>query len=263
VSFHQAAGGPPSVNGFRDVIAWRDSLRAAGSAPSTVRARLAAVSSWFSFLRRQATPDGARLVPDNPAEDVRAGRVDPYGHALQLELAELKSIMRCADPRLRAWLLVHVLTGRRRAEVARLRPADLERRGATWWYRYRGKGRAESRWRELPGAAVEAVLAWRPDLEDPDSAADPGRQVWGCSESTLVRHLKRAAQSAGVDARRAHVHALRHLAAKLRRDAQADIREIQEFLDHASPSTTVLYLQALEERRDTRADSIARHLLDP
>ena len=256
---------PPTDVTMRDVLAYRDMLRAAGRAPATVLARLAAVSSWFKFLRRQPLPDGSRLVSENPAEDVPAGRVEMYGRVAdrQLELQAFRAILAAGDARLRAWLLVHVLTGRRRAEIARLTRDDIEQRGAgAYWYKYRGKGRTQGKWRELPAAAAQAVFAWRPDLCDLTAPRDAQTSIWGVCENTLVRHFKRAAVAAGVDPRHAHVHALRHLGAKLRKAAGADVEEIRDFLDHSNCGTTAIYLFSLEEKRDIRGDSIARQLLD-
>lgn len=260
-AFHTTRGVPPSVT-MRDVVEFRDQLRADGRSPATVLARLAAVSSWFRFLRRTPTPDGGRLIPDNPAEDVPAGRVEMYGRTADtmLELEDFRRILTVADGRLRAWLLIHVLTGRRRAEIARLRADDVERRSTTWWYRYRGKGKAQMKWRELPAAAAQALFAWRPELAQ-RGVGDGDGNLWSASESTLIREFKRAAVAAGVDPACAHAHALRHLGAQLRRRDGADIRELQEFLDHASPAVTAVYICHLEVTRDERADAIAAQLL--
>lgn len=257
LAFHADRGAPPSVL-MRDAIQYRDELRAAGRSPATVLARLAATSSWFRHLRRTPLPDGGRLVADNPFEDVRAGRVEAYGRVAdrQLELADFKRILAVAAARLRVWLIVHVLTGRRRAEIARLTPRDLQHRGSGWWYRYTGKGRAQAEWRELPAAAAAELFAWRPEV-----AQGGDGTIWGVSETTLIRAFKAAARAAGVDPGRARAHNLRHLAARLRRADGADIRELQEFLGHRGPGTTAIYLFHLEEVRDTRAASVARQLL--
>lgn len=240
-----------------DVLAWRDQLRATEKKPATVRARLAAVKAFFGFLTE---PHGAAGQPgraDNPAARVKPPKVEMYGRSRPTSEQALRRMLAIADPRTRAWLITHVLTGRRRAELARLTLGDLQQRGTTWWYRYRGKGRSEGKWRELPAAAVESILAWRGSLH-----GDHGEPLWRTSEGTLVRCLKRVARLAGLEAREIHVHGLRHLAAVLRRQDGDDIGDIQAFLDHRSAGTTALYLQALEVKRDSRADSIARRLLD-
>ena len=71
---------------MRDVVAWRNQLQQAGLTPATILSYLAAVSSWYKFLKRQPLPDGGRLVNDNPAEGVQAGRVEMYGRVADRQL---------------------------------------------------------------------------------------------------------------------------------------------------------------------------------
>lgn len=248
--------GPAGVRA-RDVIRWRNQLRDAGRKPATVRARIAALSSWFAWCGQPQGADGEVARADNPAARVPCGKVEAFGRSRPTTEAAFRRMLAVATLRTRAWLLAHVLTGRRRAEIARLTLGDLVRRGNGIWYGYRGKGKAEAKWRELPGAVVDAIVAWRGSLEGP-----PEERLWGASEGTLARELKRTAARAGLEVKEVHVHGLRHLAALLRREDGDDVGAVSKFLDHANPAITAVYLQALEVQRDSRADSIARRLLD-
>ena len=52
-------------------------------------------------------------------------------------------------------------------------------------------------------------------------------------------------------------HALRHSAAKLRRDSGASIEEVQSFLGHRNLATTARYLVRLQGERDSGWPAVA------
>jgi integrase len=56
------------------------------------------------------------------------------------------------------------------------------------------------------------------------------------------------------------VHDLRHTAARLRREAGADVEEIREFLAHSSLAVTQVYLHRLERKSDHRAEDVCLNL---
>jgi integrase len=158
----------------------------------------------------------------------------------------------------RALLVIFALTGRRRAEVARLRAGDLERDGeGRTLYRYVGKG-GKGGLRELPPPAVEALgvylaAAGRADLpaDAPLFLSVAGRHRGeALGADSILRILKTRATEAGLDPASVRVHGLRHLAAELRRAAGAAVEEVSAFLDHESLATTATYLRRTEGTRD-------------
>jgi len=222
--------------------------------PSTVSVRLAAVSGFYDFARRMGR------VKRNPAADVKRPRGrDACPRGLDAdELRRLLSVIPETPTGLRdrATILTVVLTGLRRAEVMSLRAGDLTRNGVVF-YRVRTKGGVERR-RELPLPAFEAITrAWEaagraPDAPGADGADD---RLFPVSGSAFYANLRRYARWAGL----ADVspHALRHSAAKLRRDSGASIEEVQAFLGHRNLATTARYLVRLQGERDNGWPAVA------
>jgi len=232
-----------------EVQAFAYAVGASGRRPSasTVSVRLAAVRGFLEFCRRM------NMLERNPAEHIvrpRQSAPTPRG----LTTPELRRLL-AATPdtaggmRDRAIILTAILTGLRRAEVLGIRAGDLERDPTTGetTYRVRVKGGYE-RHRELPGpalAAIEVSLGARGEvLEDMSSDAP----LFPISDQGFYRNLRRYAARAGLD----HVtpHALRHSAAKLRREAGASIEDVGALLGHRSLHTTARYLARLEGEHD-------------
>lgn len=249
-------GGTPDLVRRRDIVGWRDAMRAWGRSESTVKRNLSGLAGFFRFLAQDHGPYGECIRSDNPAVGVKTGKVKPYDRARPMPRPVFQRLLKAASARTRAWLMFHASTGRRRSEVARLTPDDLRNEGGVWSFSYLGKGRVHGRL-DIPQAVVLLLERWRPDWHQGING-----NLWGVSSSTLARELKRTAARAGVDERQVHVHGLRHLAASLLREQGKDVYEIMRFLDHRSPQTTLVYLQQLERKKDRLADELARALLD-
>jgi len=223
---------------------------------STTNVRLAAVSSFYSFLERMD------LVALNPAAKVR----HPHPHAPTpkgLTAPEMRRLLAMiADTpvglRDRAIVVTCVLTGLRRAEVMGLRKRDLTTNGAVY-YQCRAKGGVE-RHRELPAPAFHAIVRALeaqgrplPDLADDDylffrkehANLPPGDNL---KPGSFAANLKRYLKKAGLPA--SGMHVLRHTAAKLRREGGSSIEDVSALLGHASIATTARYLARLEGQDD-------------
>ena len=129
-------------------------IGASGREPTsaTVGARIACPSSYYRFLVRMG------LVRANPC-DRRATTKRRTGSRLGRRRGPPAPSGRARHGRGttdRAFLLMFVLTGRRRAEVLGLTAGDLSVEGETVFYAYRGKGGKRGR-RELPRPAYEAI----------------------------------------------------------------------------------------------------------
>jgi len=254
-AFFAYSGKPPAAVVAMDVLGWK---RALTGADSTVKCRLGALSSLFRHLLRPRETDGLSYVTRNPVDGVKRPKVSMFDRAHPIQESDLKRILGALgdsrrDQRTRTWIIVHLMTGRRRAEIARMRWEDLEERGGVTGFRYRRKGGVAD-WCELPLPAVRALEAWR-------NGATTG-SVWGCDENTLVRRFKRAASDAGLDPTQIRTHGIRHLAAKIMFERTKDVKAVQRWLRHESSSTTDIYLQAIREERITWADDVARRLLN-
>ena len=271
-----------------------------GLSASTISLWLSAVSSFYRFVStrymvpsnyvspdRDPDPGGERPLGDrNPAATIRRPDAASYARADYLDASELERLLG-AIPRssvrgLRDYALIlgYVLTGRRNGEWRRLRWGDLRARGERITYTWRGKNTEHAR-NELPPPLWKAIRAYleaagrlgRMGPEDfvftplGDSATrlpnvdagdwDRNRPLSGGATNAL---LKKYAQRAGLDARRIHVHVLRHSAAMLEEALGASLASISAFLGHANPSTTMRYLEHLRGQPDTTWEGKARLL---
>jgi len=213
---------------------------------STVTVRLAALRSWFDFVRR------AGLRPDNPCDDVRRPRASaPTPNGLTAdELRQLLDALPEGDRgrRDRAIIITAVLTGLRRTEVLSMTRGSLDLRGDVAFYRIRAKGGSE-RHRELPRPVLDAIRAYWAGRGVRLDTMDPEMRLFPITEPGFAAALKRYGARAGLP--HIHVHALRHSSAKLRRDAGATLEDVQQHLGHANMATTARYLAKLEGSRDT------------
>lgn len=228
----------------RDVIGWRDAMKAAGLDDATVCLRMTAVSSFY----RRAVEDG--LADANPAAGVQRPRVRPYDkvHPPTVTRATLDAIPTTAH-RDRALLTMLLLLGLRRAELLGLRRRDvLERADGSTAIRYTPKGKPTET-RDLPreaAAALRAYLVTRGDLE-PDAPVFPITPE-GLRYVTM-KYMNCAP------------HAVRHAAAMLVLDATGRPRDVQELLGHARLSTTEAYVERLKgDNRAALGDLIAARL---
>jgi integrase/recombinase XerD len=222
--------------------------------PSTIAVRLAALSSWFHFLRRMGA------IERNPAADVRRPRnrdAVPRG----LSASELKRLLSAipdtpAGRRDRAIVLTAVLTGLRRSEVLGLSRGDLTGNGSVY-YSVRVKG-GHQRHRELPPPAFVAITEYLEAAGTPLETLPDDARLFPVSSQGFALNLGRYARKAGLAGVSTHV--LRHSAAKLRREAGATIEDVQRFLGHRSLATTSRYLARLEGEKDDGWAAVAAAL---
>jgi site-specific recombinase XerD len=240
------------------VIAWRDDLARRGLSGSTVRHRLAALSSLFEYLC------DCNAVTHNPVKGIKRPAVETYegktpalgDHQARqlLDAPGNASLKSKRDKALLATLLYH---GLRREECCRLavRDAQQQRRGVVH-LRVQGKG-GKTRFVPLHPAAGGLIADY---LE----AAGHGGEAQGA----LFRSLqgKGAGSAAGMSPDAVYkivrgytaqlgfevgAHALRATAATNALDHQADIAKVQEWLGHANIATTRIY----DRRRSRPEDS--------
>ncbi len=214
-------------------------------AASSVARKVAAVRSWMRWLRRRG------IVDRSPAAELATPKVRRSLPTL-LSVDAARQVVESpaeATPRMardRAILELLYGSGLRVSELCGLDMDAFDRAGAS--VRVHGKGDKE---RVVPVGrkCVDAMEHWlteRPRLVHPRTGnQDPramflavrGKRIGQRTVRTLVQRW--GAQGAG----RAdlHPHALRHTCATHMLDGGADLRAIQEFLGHASLSTTQRY----------------------
>ncbi len=240
--------------GQRDLIRTHlAALRRRGCRPSTVDRHLAAIRSFYRYLKLTSLVED---VPGNLGAG-RGGRRRELPHDLNVELTE--RLLAMPDPatprgrRDRALLEVIYGLGLRLAEVTGLDLGDLDFPEAR--ARVVGKGNRErvlplagcaaealaehlagtlepGEWQDMRDGAVRRGLAGRPVFE-----GRPGRRIARRTVQALVaRYAGELAQVAGVSP-----HTLRHSFATHLLDGGAGIRVVQELLGHRHLSTTQIY----------------------
>lgn len=227
-----------------DVLAFMIDLRERRYASSTVARRVAAVKSFFAFLKKSGA------VPHDPTERIDSPRVDrDLPRALTPrqvdELLELP--LRSPTPeRIRDKAMLELLyaTGVRVSELVALNVSDVDlARGEVQCI---GKNQ---RMRVLPinGSAVTALEEYL-DIGRSQLARGSGSS----SEALFLNHrgkrltrqgfwliLKQYAEELGLSDLTPHM--LRHSFAVHMLNAGVDLRAVQELLGHTSISTTQIY----------------------
>jgi site-specific recombinase XerD len=234
-------------------------------APATFNQRLAILSSFYAFARKRGLITG-----ENPIALVDRRTVHEYAQAHPIDPADLKrrvqQIDRTTLAGARDYALLAILsqTGRRLAEVAALRWADLHvADNRVTLTVQRAKGGKVMR-DKLNAAISRALMTWLHQYyghEIGDLASDApiwislarnshGKPLSTRSISTICK------ERLGVS----KVHALRHTFAHVMEDAGAKVSDIQAHLGHASLATTGRYLAALRRAENIHADEIARRM---
>src|SRR5262245_36186080 len=229
-----AASVDPGEVDPRAVRAYLAALHTRGLDPVSVARKLAAIRSWFRFLRRRG------MVAKNPAQAVRSPRL-PRKLVSFLPIDETMAMMdaRPHGTTARDTAIVELLyaSGLRVSELVGLDLRDLDLAETT--VRVLGKGGKE---RIVPfGGAAARALRTHLDARSPGAGAvfqnRRGGRLTVRSVHTIVR---RQARAAGI-VRRVSPHTLRHTFATHLLDSGADLRMIQELLGHGRLSTTQRY----------------------
>jgi site-specific recombinase XerD len=231
------------------VIAWRDDLVARDLEGSTVRHRLAALSSLFEYLcERNAVTHNPVKGVKRPRADSTEGKTPAIGdHQARKLLAspgdETKKAKR--DRAILSTLLYHAL---RREELCKLTVKDFkhERRGVAH-LRVSGKGE-KTRYVPLHPATSGLILDY---LAVAGHGDDESGALFRPIRNNRTGRLDQAVTPDGVyKLVRAYsaalgfqigAHALRATASTNALDHEADIAKVQEWLGHANIATTRLY----------------------
>jgi integrase/recombinase XerD len=239
------------------VIAWRDDLGDRTLTGTTIRHRLAALSSLFQYLcdRNAVTHNPVKGVK-RPKNESDEGKTPALGDAQARELLmapDDESVKGIRDRAILATLLYHAL---RREELCKLRVKDFkhERRGVAH-LKVSGKGE-KTRYVPLHPAASGLILEY---LEIAEHSADEkgalfrpirnnrsGRLDKAITPDGIYKLVRKYSAALGFEI---GAHALRATAATNALDHEADIAKVQEWLGHANISTTRIY-----DHRKTRPE---------
>jgi integrase/recombinase XerC len=232
--FRRVVALDPGEVDVRAVRAYLAELHTRGLEPSSIARKLAAVRSWFRFLRRRGVVDA------NPARQVRSPRL-PRKLVSFLPIDETAALMEARDVRTTArdTAIVELLyaSGLRVSELVGLDLRDVDLADAT--VRVLGKGRKE---RIVPfgSAAAGALDDYLGDRGPAAGALFRNRRGGRLTVRSVHTIVGRQSRAAGI-VRRVSPHTLRHTFATHLLDSGADLRMIQDLLGHSRLSTTQRY----------------------
>ena len=251
------------------LIAWRKQLENRALQAATVRRKLSAVASLFDHLCE------CNAVPFNPADGVkRPNQGTNEGKSPALGDSEAKAILVAPTKdtikglRDRAILSTLLFHGLRRSELCSLRVCDMQSRRGVMHFRVHGKG-GKIRFVPVHSHSLRRINRYfkglekgSADIADDEDEGDemdvvppppetplfrPVKNSRGTLEKALTGHgiykdvVRKYARALGLDPNAVCVHGLRATAATNALDHNADIAKVQEWLGHASISTTRLY----------------------
>ena len=235
------------------ILAWRADLESQKLAGSTIRRKLAALASLYEYLCE------TNAVTHNPVKGVKRPKVDSYegktpalGDAQARLLLDAPSADTLKGKRDRAILSVLLYHALRREELTKLLVKDFnqERRGVPH-LRVQGKGgklryipthsntlRLVSEYLEVAGHGqdLDGPL-FRPIVNPRAGHTATALTSGGVYAAVVVRYMRQV----GILGENMGPHALRATAATSALEHNADIAKVQEWLGHASISTTRVY----------------------
>lgn len=251
------------------ILAWRAELEKQGLAGASIRRKLAALASLYDYLCE------CNAVLHNPVRGVRRPAVDTLeGKTPALGDAQARALLNAPpsgtlkgkrDRAILAVLLFHAL---RREELTKLCVKDFnqERRGVPH-LRVQGKGgklrfipthasalRLVAEYLEAAGHGQEAEGPLFRRVRTPQ-AGQPGRALTTGSvyADVVVFYMKQV----GITGDNMGPHALRATAATSALEHHADIAKVQEWLGHASISTTRVYDRRCSQPEDSPTFKVA------
>ena len=239
------------------IAGWRDDLRAAGRSNATIRRKLTALRSLFSYLQLYgyigANPAHGKFVKaPSVARDGKTVGLSPEQCRLLLEAPDTETPSGIRD---RAMLGVLAYSACRVGELVTLRAGDFRSSNEHRVLSIFGKGGKE-RTVPLHLEAVERLRHWLDTVGLIDDRRGPmfrptqtprgqGRDGFVRSFMTTraVEYMVRKYASAlGLDPA-VTVHSLRVTALTTARERGADIIDLQDFAGHADPRTTLSYIR--------------------
>jgi integrase/recombinase XerD len=259
--------------------AWARTMEAAGLSGATVARKLAAVSSWYAWMKQQGH------IPANPAEGLARPMVDPDTSSTPgLTKDQALRMLAAADAaqwpqaaRNSALAALLLFTGARVSEACGACLADLSMDRGHRVLLVKRKGSDKKQPLALPPPVLERLdtyLAARDDFERlPALAGTTGRDrplittatgkpvrpadVWG-----LMRRLGRAAKLPPELVGKMGAHSMRHSFATLYLDAGGNLRDLQDAMGHKDPRTTRRYDRARGKLDRSPGYTLAAYLTD-
>jgi site-specific recombinase XerD len=168
---------------------------------------------------------------------------------------DLRRLLRVIDSkRDYAIVLIAYRHGLRASEIGMLQTDDID------WKQYRLRiQRLKSSLTGVHALRPDELKALKAYLKERDSSAPAlflSRNHTPISRRRLDELMKHYGERAGIPESKRHFHVLKHSIATHLNDAGAELRFIQDWVGHASISSTVVYTQVTNRRRDEEARKV-------
>jgi integrase/recombinase XerD len=221
------------------VDAWARTLSESGASPATVARKLAAVSSWYSWLLAEDE------IAATPLTHVRRPRVSDESSTLGPDRDEARALLAAAHdlgPRYEALVALLLLNGLRVSEVLNADADDLDTERGHRVLRITRKGgrRAMVPLAPRTSVALDTHLGERtmgPLFVGAQRGHDETARLTSAGAAYMV---DRTAKRAGIT-KHLSPHSLRHGFVTLSLEAGVALTDVQDAAGHADPRTTRRY----------------------
>lgn len=241
-----------------DIINYRRELEDRGLAPATICKRLSVLRSFYFFLSQT-------FGMPNPALAVRLPKITDQSTKPILSLSEVARFFASMDTRTivgirdKAVFSLMAVNALRSIEISRARREDIHFIENVPVLRVRGKGGkiANSKLRKDVYAAIEAYLTTQDNSKSDDALFRSVGNLAGkngISEKTVQARFRHYLHLAGIERPNLSSHALRRTAATLTLMNGADMLSVQRMLRHTTMSTTLRYVQNIDELKNAGVD---------
>lgn len=251
--------------------AWLADMEREGRAVSTIRRR----ARGLAHAHREAglesptnDPRIRKLLAGIGRTRAAAGERPNPNRKRALSPSMVRAALGELSTRDRAIVLVALVSGLRRSELAALRWTDIEptSEGAIAWVRksktdQTGEGRPVA----LPrgrghGCPIGALRDLR-RRQEMDGELGPDARVFECGPRTIARVIKRVAELAGEDPRSFGAHSTRAGMLTIASQAGIELASIMRQSGHSSVGVAMAYVRPAEQSRNPAAQAVAASLM--
>lgn len=240
------------------VAAWRDQLRADGMSNATIRRKLTALRSLFSYMQTYG------YTGANPAHGdfVDAPSVARDGKTVGLSPDDCRRLLEAPDAstpvgvRDRAMIAVLAYTGCRVGELTRLNVGSHKTTGGHRVLEIFGKGGKERRvplhpeaferlelWLDVAGLREASSMPLFPPQTSARGKGSDGFGRKAMSRRAVQMLIEKYVRKLKLDPA-VTVHSMRVTAITTARERGSDIIDLQDFAGHADPRTTLTYIRS-------------------
>ena len=232
------------------VTAW---LAGLGQSPATQVRKLSSVCSLYRYLRAE----GLTTVDPRPFSAPKVHR-DRANVGMDARTAARVWVASEGQPRLRALVAVMMFSGLRVAEAVGLQVSDVQDQSGARVLRVMGKG-SKPRTAVLPAVSVVALTEWlavRGEQDGPLFSTSTGAAM---DVRAAHREIVRLGRKAGIEG--LHPHSLRHAFGVAAADAGQSILQIATAMGHASPTTSMIYVEGRDVIASSPVHAVAAAIL--